>query len=639
MEPNTTRHASVHGVNTLKIELREPHNTIETLNAEEELPDFAVLIGRNGTGKTQLLQAILQGRAAVSGIAVEQVELFDMLSFRPPNTDRADRQGNYFARTTADDYLLAGSGDRSPVEAAKAVFDRTASAIEGASGTGARASFVRALRDEVRRIPDFDVLPSASTSGAGDVTNEYLRELHDAVLQRLNSARTERQGGTAPSYNGNRAALLSMAMRLAEKLPHELTREDILSAGHYEGDLITNPLNTIFAEYVLDRYTWAHETIEKHHIPYQDLVDAYTDDHRPPWEALRGILSAMKDASGADGLFDFEFSDPGDAELNVETQRRFGFEFVSDMENRTTGARYELNSLSSGEQVLMALCLVSFNQYLGRRRPRLLLLDELDTVLHPSMVKTLVSIVQELFVSKGTKVLMTSHSPMTVAALDEDAIFRISRRGGHVEVARTTRSEAIGELSDGVATVDAGLRIAAYDGAKVTILTEGNNTKHLKRWTELNFPTDVHVFEGLEQHTSAGQLLEYGRLLGRMSTNTHFVVVWDCDAAGSAERLREDLPGSAKVTPYAFRRRPDNAIAPKGIENNYDEDLLEPYAATTTGSDGKVLARRFRGDCKKAFADHVRREGKPRYFTNFQELHAIVSGILEASGWRQADQN
>ena len=616
----------------MKIELREPYNTIETLNAEEELPDFAVLIGRNGTGKTQLLQAIRQGRATVRGIAVEQVEMFDMLSFRPPNTDRANRQGNYFAKTTADDYLLAGSDDQSPIEAAKAVFDRAANNIEGASGAAARERFVRALRDEVRRIPDFDVLPSTSTSEIFDVTNEYLSELHDSVLKPLNSARTERQDGTPSSYNGNRAALLSMAMRLTEKLPHELTREDIISAGHFEGDLIANPLNTIFAEYVLDRYTWAHQTVEKNHIPYQDLIDEYTNENRPPWEALRDILSAMKDASGDDGLFDFDFSDPGGAELNMETYRRFGFEFISEMQNRTTGAQYELNSLSSGERVLMALCLVSFNQYLGRRRPRLLLLDELDTVLHPSMVKTLVRTLQELFVSKGTKVLMTSHSPMTVAALDEDAIFRISRTGSQVEVSRTTRSEAIGELSDGIATVDVGLRIAAYDGAKVTILTEGNNTKHLKRWIKLNFPTDVHVFEGLEQHTSAGQLLEYGRLLGRMNTNTHFVVVWDCDAAGKAKTLREDLAGSAKVTPYAFRRRPDNTIAPKGIENNYDEEILEPYSNTTTRTDdGTLVARSFPGERKTKFADHVLREGTPRYFTNFQELRAIVSKILEAS--------
>ena len=117
-------------------------------------------------------------------------------------------------------------------------------------------------------------------------------------------------------------------------------------------------------------------------------------------------------------------------------------------------------------------------------------------LLHPSMVAALASTLKTLFVSQGTKVLMTSHSPMTVAALHEADIFRVVRAGGHVEVSRTTKSEAISELSEGLATVDVGLRIAAYDEAKVTILTEGHNAKHLKRWVELHFPKDVHVFEG-----------------------------------------------------------------------------------------------------------------------------------------------
>ena len=328
---------------------------------------------------------------------------------------------------------------------------------------------------------------------------------------------------------------------------------------------------------------------------------------------------------GDEGLFNFDFSDPDDFDLRVENYERFSF--TAKMTNLTTGARYDLDSLSSGETILMALCLVSFNQYLGRRPPKLLLLDELDAMLHPSMVAALVRTLKTLFVSQGTKVLMTSHSAMTVAALDEDDIFRVVRTGGSLKVSRTTKSEAINELSEGLATVDVGLRIAAYDGAKVTILTEGNNVKHLKRWAHLYFPKDVHVFEGLESYSSDSQLLTYGRLLGRLNTNTHFVVVWDCDAAGKAEALRGELPSGARVTPFAFASR-ENTIARNGIENNYGEDILEPYSTKTTGSDDKLLSRGFQSNRKTEFANHVLREGTLQYFANYQDLHDIVSGIL-----------
>ena len=221
---------------------------------------------------------------------------------------------------------------------------------------------------------------------------------------------------------------------------------------------------------------------------------------------------------------------------------------------------------------------------------------------------------------------MTSHSAMTVATLDEDDISVSSETGGSLKVSRTTKSEAINE-PEGLATVDVGIRIAAYDGAKVTILTEGNNVKHLKGWAHLYFPKDVHVFEGLESYSSDSQLLTYGRLLGRLNTNTHFVVVWDCDATGKAEALRGELPSSTRVTPFAFARR-ENTIARNGIENNYYEDILEPYSTKTTGSDNKLLSRGFQSNRKTEFANHVLREGTLQYFANYQDLHDIVSGIL-----------
>ena len=302
--------------------------------------------------------------------------------------------------------------------------------------------------------------------------------------------------------------------------------------------------------------------------------------------------------------------------------------FKAEMTNRTSGAQYELNSLSSGEKILMALCLLSFNQHLGRRRPKLLLLDELDAVLHPSMAAALVTTLKSLFVPHGTKVLMTSHSPMTVATLDEADIFRVVRTDGRVKVSPTTKSEAIEELSEGFATVDAGLRIAAYDEAKVTILTEGHNARHLKKWVQLNFPKDVHVFDELANHSSDRQLLAYGRLLGRMNTNTHFVIVWDCDASCQAETLRRELPKSSNVTPFAFTKR-DNQIARKGIENNYDERFLKQFSLKkVSGDNEEVLGRELRRGGKTKFANHVLQHGTAEYFSHFQDLHTLVSEIL-----------
>ena len=244
------------------------------------------------------------------------------------------------------------------------------------------------------------------------------------------------------------------------------------------------------------------------------------------------------------------------------------------------------------------------------------------------MVKALVAAVKSLFVDRGCRVLMTTHSPIMVATLPETEVYRVLRNGTNVRLAATTTSEAVEELSEGIATLDAGLRIASSGDAEVTILTEGHNALHLKRWVELNFPGRVHVFDRLAAHTNKGQLLAYGRMLGAMVPDTEFVVVWDCDAGKEAQKLRDELPCHAKVTPFAFTRRQDNAITRGGIENNYDEDILSPYAIAKVDSDGNVLRRDFNESRKTEFARHVRQHGTESYFAHFGDLHSVVAGIL-----------
>ena len=612
----------------MRIDLSGKYKSIATLTTDE-LPDFAILIGRNGAGKTQLLDALKGGVATIPGIGVNEIELRDMVSFHPPNSSRAIRHANQFAQDAADTYLLSPHGAQPPIETAEAIFDKFASEIERDSGGQARDDFVRNLRGEIRRLRHFTVF------AVDDQSSPYKKSLNELVLAPLNRANTKRQHRRSSeqsnnSFNGNPAALLSGAMKLTGKLPHELTRGDIMRASHSEGDTMSNSISEVFAAYKVDQFIWAHKRIEKEHVRYDQLMAEYRTENPPPWETLRAILSDMRDAAGADGLFHFDFSDPGDFDLRVENYEQFAFTAV--MTNRTTGAQYDLDSLSSGEKILMALCLVSFNQYLGRRRPKLLLLDELDAVLHPSMVTALVTLLKGLFVSQGTKVLMTSHSPMTVAALDESDIFRVVRTGSRVKVASTTKSEAINELSEGLATIDVGIRIAGYAAAKVTILTEGHNAKHLKRWVELmGLSEDVHVFEELEPYSSDGQLLTYGRLLGRVNTNTHFLIVWHCDAAEKATNLRTDLPSTAKVTPFAFKRRQENSITRNGIENNYDEKFLERFSIMKMDNDGTLLGREFPKSHKTEFSTHVLQQGTSEYFTHFQELHDIVIGILGQS--------
>ena len=594
--------------------------------ASPELPDFAVLTGRNGAGKTQLLQAIQMGHVVVSGVDTAEIELYDMASFAPPDGTAGNWQSSRFARTTARRYINGDGTAPAPVSVAAQIFEQHESNVVAEGTTAAHQAFVIDLQRRITSTPDFAVFPTDRKQGSG-----YDRSLHDKVMAPLagpQPRRGRRSNQSRPnSFNQNPAALVTMAMKLSRKLPHELTYDDIVHASHYEGGTIANTISEVFVAYKVDQYDWAHTTFEGQAEPvrYPDLIDEYQRRNPPPWNTLRAVLAAMRDAAGEDGLFDFDFSDPAELRLDLGNYRDFSF--ATELTNRTSGARYQLQTLSSGERILMALCLASFNQLLGRRRPRLVLLDELDAVLHPSMLKALVAALRSLFVDHGCGVLMSTHSPMTVAALPETNVFRIERTGSQVRVVPTSASEAVEQLSEGIATVDAGLRIAASQEAELTILTEGNNTLHLKRWVELNYPGRVHVFDQLAAHRDKSQLLSYGRMLGAMDPGSYFVIVWDCDAAEQAHQLRQQLGVGARVTPFAFRQR-ENSIARRGIENIYDETFLEPYAITRSDSDGRELGREFPKNRKTEFANHVRQHGTDAHFAHYGELRTLIDELL-----------
>lgn len=55
----------------MHLQFKHPHLSIQSMN-NVDLPPFAVVTGRNGVGKTQLLDAIAKGHVSVVGIPTSQ---------------------------------------------------------------------------------------------------------------------------------------------------------------------------------------------------------------------------------------------------------------------------------------------------------------------------------------------------------------------------------------------------------------------------------------------------------------------------------------------------------------------------------------------------------------------------------------
>ena len=358
----------------------------------------------------------------------------------------------------------------------------------------------------------------------------------------------------------------------------------------------------------------------------QSLMSLYRKEKTPPWEVLRENLTQMHQAGGDAELFNFDFSDPEGDRINFANHSRYSFE--AKMKNRATGDSYPAKNLSSGEKILMTLFLAAFNQSMGRRPPKLVLLDEVDSVLHPSMISALIIGLKNQFVKNGTRVIMATHSVTTVAMLEEGEIYRVARRDNKVDILSVTKSEAVSELSEGIATIDAGSRIASSDAAPITILTEGKNTLHLRKWARLFYPDEVDVFDALPDKTGKDQLKIYGQLLAKIKTNSHFMIVWDCDAKSTANKLSNELSETASVTAFSLKKR-ENRIVSKGIENKYDEKVLEPFSNRTTEvSTGREIALSLNNSKKTEFAEFIFASATAEHFRHFDDLKSVVIKIL-----------
>ncbi len=82
------------------------------------------------------------------------------------------------------------------------------------------------------------------------------------------------------------------------------------------------------------------------------------------------------------------------------------------------GESRQLKDLSDGEKAIISLCFTSLKK-IDTEEKKILLLDEFDAVLNPSLVESLFIVIKKYFIDKGIVVVMTTHSPATISLAPE----------------------------------------------------------------------------------------------------------------------------------------------------------------------------------------------------------------------------
>lgn len=132
----------------------------------------------------------------------------------------------------------------------------------------------------------------------------------------------------------------------------------------------------------------------------------------PPWDFVNKIL--------------LETNIPYEVNSPIGTRLDSNFNFK--LKDRTAGFEISSMDLSTGEKVLMSLALAIYNTGGDLGKPDLLLLDEPDAGLHPSMSKMMVDVLNKNMVI-GNKIptVISTHSPTTIIASEGVSIYQMIR--------------------------------------------------------------------------------------------------------------------------------------------------------------------------------------------------------------------
>ncbi|WP_312921587.1 AAA family ATPase [Empedobacter brevis] len=119
--------------------------------------------------------------------------------------------------------------------------------------------------------------------------------------------------------------------------------------------------------------------------------------------------------------------------------------------NKNEDFETQLEALSSGEKTLLALAFSIYKLQKKKIIAKVLLMDELDSALHPSMSERLINVLYNYFhKTLGIKIIISSHSPSTIAFSPDDSLYIIKKGDTEKLLHHVSKDEALKELTIGV---------------------------------------------------------------------------------------------------------------------------------------------------------------------------------------------
>jgi len=336
----------------MEIKIIQKHKSINP-PCDFSLPDFSVLTGKNGSGKTHLLEAIAdkkKSQVTFNGTLIKNVRYIGFNGLNPNIEETCDPQ--------------------SIIQYIKAAW----------------TNYDHAKQNSSSQLKNHNL-------------NNLLRHIGDE----------------------NSIRFISKTIEVSKKPFDQLTEDDFADnfdiSFMRQNDFFTAQFALIFKNYhkrqeengINEYYQSKGQTPTKPVLTKSEFENKFGI---PPWDFVNNIL--------------LETNIP--YEVNSPVGTRIESNFIFKLKDRTAGFEISSMDLSTGEKVLMSLALAIYNTGGDLGKPDLLLLDEPDAGLHPSLSKMMVDVLNKnIVIDNKIPTVISTHSPTTIIASDGISIYQMTR--------------------------------------------------------------------------------------------------------------------------------------------------------------------------------------------------------------------
>lgn len=590
-----------------------------------DIPPFAVITGVNGVGKTQLLEAI-RGRGNKVNNRGNSISIFREIASPsgPVNL--------IFSEDTTQNGLSING------------------LIEYVNSSDQRLVTLRNLDQQIASyqslINSWRLRYSKSTDRVERLQLEGNIKGYEDNIRNIQNQKLHVQ---IYAYEEE----LNRIARKLGKAIEELTEDEIrlLAIDNFESLTTVDELSRFIANENLRymrRVTYLAET-------HQDQERESIVAQERPYQTINRIFRQY----GFD-YFDMLNPFPIDGKLNGEI--RF---------QGKEGEIVDYNSLSSGEQAIVQFVIWSYGQDFRGNRLNTMVLDEPDAHLHPSMCKMMVEIFSEMSAKKevgggGIRIIITTHSPSTVAFTPEGSLFVMQREADNKRVIRpTTCEDAVEVLSDGIFTFSRAMSnftMLSTSPKQNLVFVEGKTDvcHFTKAMQMLGYDLDVAFFD-MHDATTLSNFIKCAP--AKLFNKKSLIALFDCDAegekgfkgndieiAGVKEVVSEQCEGHSfciKILPPTGLEKycPVEYLYPKVVLDSNNALTKRNYIEFThligysTPEESEMLSEEYKNetslrpfkmndDKKHIFSDVVQGFTNPELFKGFKPTLELIAAII-----------